>query len=149
MIPRWHILFGALFAALIWVAAPKTNLIFILLVFLSAFLIDFDHYMCSVLKTKKLGLFHSFEYHKQMDREEKERKKKGIRQKGDFHLFHTIEFHVLVGLLGLWWIGFFYIFLGMIFHSLLDIYSLLFIGREMYRREFFLVAWIWKKFNRN
>ena len=148
MLPRWHILFGAIFALLILIVAPKTKFIFVFLVFLSAVLIDFDHYTCAVLKTKKFGLFHAFEYHRRLDEEERFRKKQGIKQRGDLHLFHTIEFHILVGMLGLIWIGFFYVFLGMIFHSLLDIYSLLFIGKEMYRREFFLVGWVWRKLKR-
>ncbi len=145
MLPRWHVLFGAIFSILIWIVAPKTHILNILLVFLSAFLIDFDHYLCSALKTKKLGIFHSFAYHKEMKLMERKEKAKGIYKKGDFHIFHTVEFHLLVGLLGIFvWIGFFYVFLGMIFHTLLDIYSLLYEG-FMYRREFFLVGWIWRK----
>ena len=145
MLPRKHILFGAIFAILIWIAAPQINYLYIILLFLSTFLIDFDHYLCSVLNTKKLGLFHSFEYHKEMLKKQTRDKAKGIIEKGDFHLFHTIEFHILVGLLGFIWIGFFYVFLGMVFHSLLDIYSLL-TDKLMYRREFFLTHWIFEKF---
>ena len=144
MLPRWHIIFGAIFSILIWIAAPQLNYIYVVLLFLSTFLIDFDHYMCSVLKTKKLGLFHSFKYHGEIKKQELAEKARGIKQRGDFHLFHTVEFHILVGLLGLLWIGFFYIFLGMAFHSLLDIYSFLY-DKTMYRREFFLTAWIFRK----
>lgn len=145
MLPRWHIIFGAVFSLLIFIVAPETDLIFIALVFLSSFLIDFDHYLCSLLKTKKLGLFHSFAYHKEMFDKQKRERDAGIKQKGDFHIFHTVEFHILIGILGVFvWIGFFYVFLGMMFHSLLDIYSLLYEG-FMYRREFFLTNWLYKK----
>lgn len=147
MLPRWHILFGAIFTLLIFIASPKINFIYVIMLFLSTFLIDFDHYMCSVLKTKKLGIFHSFEYHKEISRREKRDHAKGIRERGDFHIFHTLEFHLLIGLLGFAWIGFFYIFLGMIFHSFLDIYSLLY-DKMMYRREFFLTAWLYRKFTK-
>ena len=59
-------------------------------------------------------------------------------------MFHTVEFHLLVGLLGLVWIGFFYIFIGMIFHSLLDVVDLT--KRDtFYRREFFFFNWLGKK----
>jgi hypothetical protein len=148
MLPRWHILYGSIFAALLYVAAPKTNLIYVLLVFLASVFIDLDHYFCSVVKGKHLSLKKAFEYHQKLNVEEEKRKGKGIKQKGDFHLFHTIEFHILIGLLGIFWVGFFYIFIGMMFHSLIDIYSLLFVGKEMYRREFFLSAWLWKKLKR-
>lgn len=145
MRPRWHILFGVIFTILIWIAAPKINLLFLLLVFLSTFLIDFDHYLCFVLKTRKLGLFHSFSYHHEMIIQAKKDSAKGIREKGDFHIFHTIEFHLFVGLLSFFWAGFFYIFIGMVFHSLLDIASLLY-DNFMYVREFSLIRWIWRRY---
>ena len=144
MRPYYHIIFGAIFSILVWIAAPQLNYLYAILLFLSTFLIDFDHYLCSALKTKKLGLFHSFAYHKEIRKRELTEKARGIKQRGDFHLFHTVEFHILVGLLGFLWIGFFYVFLGMIFHSLIDVYSLL-SDKMMYRREFFLTAWILKQ----
>ena len=113
MLPRYHILFGAIFTFLIFIASPNIKPIYLALVFLSSFLMDFDHYLCSVLKTKRLGIFHSFKYHKEMRKIQYAERKKGIKQKGDFHIFHTVEFHILIGLLSFYWIGFFYIFLGM------------------------------------
>ncbi|MDO8509374.1 MAG: hypothetical protein Q7S27_06865 [Nanoarchaeota archaeon] len=148
MLPKWHVLFGAILALIIWIAAPNTSILYILLFFFSSFLIDFDHYICAVLNTKKYSLGEAFEYHKEMDALDLKRRKKGIKEKGDFHLFHTIEFHILVGILGLYWVGFFYIFLGMMFHSLTDIYSLIY-SSEVYRREFLLVNWIYGKIKNN
>lgn len=148
MLPRWHILFSAIFSILVYLSAPQINLFYVALLFLSSFLIDFDHYLCSVFKTKKIGIFHSFAYHKEMQRKERIERDKGIKERGDFHLFHTVEFNILVGLLGFVWIGFFYVFLGMIFHSLLDTYSLLY-EKLMYRREFFLTAWLYRKIKEN
>lgn len=144
MFPRWHILFGGMFALLIWAIVPGINPIFPLLIFLSSFLIDFDHYMCSVFKTKKFGLFHSFNYYRELMKEELKKKAAGFKEKSDFYIFHTIEFHVLIGLLGFFWIGFFYVFIGMVFHSLLDIYSII-LEDNLFQREFFLLNWIYKK----
>lgn len=137
-------MFGALFSLLIWIFAPDTKLIYLGLVFFASFLIDFDHYVASVLKTGKLGLGISFEYHRKMLEQERKEKKEGIRRRGDFHFFHTIEFHVLIGLLGLVWVGFFYVFIGMVFHSLIDLVSIMRSG-VLYRREFLLFNWIRKK----
>ena len=148
MLPRWHILIGGIIAVLIFVAAPKINIINILLFFLASFLIDFDHYICAVWNTHKFGLHEAFEYHKEMDRLDEKRRKKGIKEKGDFHLFHTIEFHILIGILGLFWTGFFYIFLGMMLHSLTDLYSLLY-SKEMYKREFFFLHWLYEKITKS
>lgn len=145
MLPRWHIFFGAIFTFLLWVIMPNTWWVYLLLVFLSAFLIDFDHYMVAVRKNKTINFFKALQYHVKAGKIQENEKKRGIRRKGDFHIFHTIEFHFLVGLLGLVWIGFFYIFIGMVFHSLLDIYALV---RDdyMYRREFVFFNWAKRKF---
>lgn len=148
MLPRWHILFGLILSLLIWAAAPYTNPIYLILFFLSSFLIDFDHYMCAVINTKNLSLKEAFLYHKKIDAEDLERRKRGIREKGDFHLFHTLEFHIIIGILSLYWTGFFYIFLGMMFHSLTDIYSMIY-SEQMYRREFSLLKWLYRKITRN
>ncbi|MFH1425584.1 MAG: hypothetical protein ABIG28_02525 [archaeon] len=144
MYPRWHFILGIVFAALIWIVAPGTNPLYLFLVFFGAFFIDFDHYLSSVIKTKKYGLKNSLEYHKKYMHNEAKEIKKGTRKKGDFHVFHTVEFHILTGLLGLFWIGFFYIFIGMVFHSLLDIFD--FIKRGVFhRREFFFFNWQGKR----
>lgn len=144
MLPRWHIFFGAIFTLVVWYFVPKINYIYIALLFLSSFLIDFDHYVAGFLKTRKLSLRESFKYHNKLMEKEKAENKKGIRVRGDFHLFHTVEFHALIGLLGLLWAGFFYIFVGMIFHSLIDVISLL-RGDRFYRREFFFFNWLRKR----
>src|SRR3989344_8531698 len=121
MLPRWHILLGAIFTLVIWLFVPEISFLYLALLFLSSFLIDFDHYAASGIKTGKWGLKDSFQYHEKLGKEELKELKKGIRRKGDFHLFHTLEFHVIVGLLGILWAGFFFIFIGMFFHSLLDV----------------------------
>ena len=144
MLTYWHILFGALFTFIIWVFVPRISPVYLVLIFLSSFLIDFDHYMNSVIKNKKLSLFHAFEYHKKLNKKEIEEKKKGIRRKGDFHIFHTIESHVFVAIVGLLWIGFFFVFIGMVFHSLIDLAESLYRDR-FYRREYFFFNWLIKR----
>ena len=143
MLPRWHIFFGAIFTIIIWIAAPQTNLIYIALIFLSSFLIDFDHYLNVAIKTRKVRLKHALEYHKHLGKIEESENKKGLRKRGDFHIFHTIEFHLLIAILAFLWTPFFYIFIGMIFHSLLDLFWLLLHDR-FYRREFFFFNWVIK-----
>ena len=125
MLPRWHILSGVIISLIVFIFSPQISLLYLALLFSSSFLIDFDHYLVSAIKTKRWRLSHSFNYHKEMRKKEIAEIKKGIRRKGDFHLFHTIEFHFLIGLLSFLWTGFFYIFIGMVFHSLLDVISLI------------------------
>ncbi len=145
MLPRWHILLGLIFTALIWFISPEISLIYLVVLFLSSFLIDTDHYINACNKTGKLSLGRAFNYYKEQDKRIERMKAKGIRKKGDFHLFHTIEFHALIGLAGYFFPVFFYIFIGMVFHSLLDILGLVYNDR-IYLREFFFSNWLFEKF---
>lgn len=145
MLPRWHILYGLLFTFLLAAVAPGVHPTYLLMVFLASVFIDFDHYLACVHKTSKIGLFHSFEYHRKTGEQMRAQEKKGLKPKSDFHLFHTLEFHTVIGLLGMVWVGFFYLFMGMVFHSLLDIID----GvqrRTLHRREYFFFKWLGKRF---
>lgn len=144
MLPRWHILLGGVFTLIIWLLAPTINPLYLILVFLSSFLIDFDHYVNASIKGKRLSLKHAFDYHEELQKKEIREQNRGIYEKGDFHLFHTVEFHALIGFFSFFWTPFFYIFIGMVFHSLLDIASLLYVGR-FYRREYFFLKWLTQK----
>tara|TARA_Y100000310_G_scaffold158082_2_gene157518 strand:+ start:1988 stop:2425 length:438 start_codon:yes stop_codon:yes gene_type:complete len=140
MLPRWHIFWGGIFTILVW-AFSEVSYLNLSLIFFSSFLIDFDHYLSSAMKTKKLGLRRAFQYYKDEDKVARSERSRGIRRRGDFHLFHTLEFHVLVGVLSLLYIQFFFIFIGMVFHSLLDIGYI--IHKDFfYRREFFFFNWL-------
>ncbi len=144
MLPRWHILLGAIFTLIFWLVAPETSKIYLAFLFLSSFLIDFDHYVCAVHKGRSASLNKAVDYHKEDQKIAEGEYKKGIRRKGDFHLFHTVEFHLFVGILGLFWNIFFYIFIGMVFHSLIDVYDMA-KGDKLYRREFFFFNWLREK----
>lgn len=136
MLPLWHILWGAVFTALIWFFSPSIGLIYLALLFLSSFLIDLDRYIASAVSTGRLSPVHSFRHHKKVIESVNKDKQKGIRKKAYFHFFHTIEFHILIAFLAFFWMPFFYIFIGMVFHSLLDLVSLLHKG-HFHTREYF------------
>ena len=144
MFPRWHIFYGALFAAFFWIVAPTTKALYLALIFLASFLIDVDHYICALMKTRKLSIKNALNYHKELRIKRIREHEKGIRKKGDFHFFHTIEFHALIAILGIFWVSFFYIFIGMAFHSLLDLFDMIKTG-FIYRREYFFFNWLGKK----
>lgn len=144
MLPRWHIILGALFAISLYYIFPSIKVTGILLIFLSSFLIDFDHYAAAAIKLKEFRIGRILEYHRIKGIQSKEERKRGIRVKGDFHIFHTIEFHLLVLVIGLFFTPFLYVFIGMLFHSIVDLIS---IGYQdyLYRREFFFVKWLMLK----
>ena len=142
MLPRWHVIWGVVFTGVLYFAAPNISWFYLGLVFFSSFLIDFDHYCASCINRKKvLSLKESFSYHEDVLKRETRDIAKGIKRKGDFHPFHTLEFHALVGLLGIVWFGFFFIFLGMFFHSLLDVVYLA-KSEKLHVREFFFFNWL-------
>jgi len=134
---RWHISLGALFSFLILFIIPEIGVINAFIIFLSSFLIDFDHYWNFLIKTGKISLFKAFDYHKKQEKIEKDEFRKGIRKKGEFHLFHTLEFHLLVLIFAFFVHELFFVLIGMSFHSILDIISMKYSGR-LYRREYFL-----------
>lgn len=144
MLPRYHIIFGLLFSIILKIIFNNISLLFIVLIFLASFLIDFDHYLCAVIKNKSLSLKKAFDYHKLQGEIARRELKKGIKRKGDFHLFHTLEFIAFVGLLSFVWIGFLYIFIGLVFHSLLDVLYMAYHG-NFHGREFILGNWLAKK----
>lgn len=147
MLPRWHIFYGLVLSLVVYQIFPEVSLFNLTLVFLSAFLIDFDHYITSSFKLKTLSLSKIFQYHKEMGKLEAKQVKNGIKVKGDFHLFHTVEFHLIILALSLLNKHFFFIFIGMLFHSIIDVFSL--ISRKVfYRRQYFLTVWIYNKLNK-
>jgi hypothetical protein len=144
MLPKTHIILGFIFTLVIYLIFPQIILIYLALIFLASFLIDFDHYVAAIKHTKSFSLSKAFNYYIEQDEIEKKRAKKGIREKGDFHIFHTFEFLLFVYLMSFLWTPLIYVFIGMIFHSLLDIVYM--IDKQMlYRREFFLINWIKNK----
>ena len=144
MLPKWHILLGAIFTIALFLMAPETNPVYLALLFFASFLIDFDHYIMAVKRTNLLSVKSAFQYYKELDKIEREEYKKGLRNKGDLHIFHTVEFHFLLALLSYFWVGFLFIFAGMVFHSIIDLAYLLYQDR-FYRREFFFFNWLFSK----
>ena len=145
MLPRWHIIYGALFTLLLGVLASGTRWEYLLLVFAASVLIDIDHYICFVWNTKRFSLKRAFEYHRLQHFALLKHERHGKKPRGDFHFFHTVEFHMLIALIGVFWTPAFYLFIGLVFHSLLDIFAIL-SAKKLHRREYFFTNWIAKKF---
>ncbi len=145
MLPRWHILLGALFTILLWVLSPQIQIFYLILVFAASVLIDFDHYLCAIYRTKKFSIREALKYHVRHIAHLKKQEHLGMKPRSDFHLFHTIEFHFLIGLLSIAWTPFFYFFIGMVFHSLVDLYDGL-RNDTIHRREYFFFNWLRQRF---
>lgn len=122
MLPKSHIILGFIFSFSLYFLFPQITLFNLSLIFLASFLIDFDHYLWYVFQKKEISLKKSYLFLKNNE-----------KLKRKLMLFHTLEFHILVFLLGFLWSGFHYILIGMIFHSLMDIVSLTYERRLNYR----------------
>ncbi|MDD5192064.1 MAG: hypothetical protein PHH54_05700 [Candidatus Nanoarchaeia archaeon] len=129
MLPKWHILFAFLFAYILYWFTSMT-IIDASLIFLSSVLIDFDHYFWYGFKKKDWSLKNSYIYLK---------KHRDIYK--PLMLFHTIEFHIFIGLLIFFFQGFLYILIGMMFHSVLDITDMAY-RNKLGLREFSLVRYL-------
>ena len=138
MLPKWHALWGLVFAAIFKLLVPKTDYLSLFLIFFAAVFIDFDHYLSTSIKNKNWGIKHALKNNYEgraaaMSLMEN----KGICRKGDFHIFHTVECHLLIGLLGVLWTPFFFMLIGMVLHSTLDIIWM--VRHDLIQsREFFL-----------
>ena len=142
--PSFHFKVGILTSAIITLLlltlkVSEFNIaIFVIFFNLANWSIDFDHFIMSCIKSKRiLSLKESYKYHAGLIEYENELRD---RIPGDFHIFHTLESHLLVLFMGLIHPIFYYVFLGMLLHSLTDIWDLA-ARDKLYRRQFFLIGW--------
>jgi len=147
MYPRPHIFLGLIFALILHFLVPGITWYACLIVFLSSFLIDFDHYVNAVIRTKKIGLIFALRHYYEIGAKLKKQHEKGIRKRGYFQFFHTMEFHALVFIIGIFFSPFIYVFIGMAFHTLLDFVDLS-LKDMVYHREFFFFRWMARKLKR-
>jgi len=120
MLPKYHILFGAIFSILAYIVFNLT-LLQASLIFFSSFLIDVDHYLWFVFKRKNLNLASSY---KRFVRKRKEYIALSLEQrkqyKKAFMIFHGIEFITLLIILSFFYNIFFFILIGVLFHLIID-----------------------------
>ncbi len=143
MLPRWHILFGAIFAILVWLLF-KVSFQGAVLIFFASVFFDFDHYLIYAYHKRKIGLFGVLKYYDKIGKREMEWVREKTGQKSHIQIFHTVEFHLLVLILAFYFPILYFILIGMVFHSLLDVVWLTYHG-AMSLRWFFFSEWIFVK----
>ena len=133
MLPKYHILTGLLLTILIYIASPLIQLpitpLQVTIIFLSSFLIDFDHYFLYILREKNLSLKRATKFFKQkrkirinMPISERRKHKRFI------YIFHGIEFWLLILLLAQFSHLFYFILLGFLIHMILDWIDFIILG---------------------
>ncbi|VVB80252.1 Uncharacterised protein [uncultured archaeon] len=120
MYPKTHILFGLIFCVILFVFFPNISLLGLLCLFLSAVLIDVDHYIYFIFKKKNLSLNKSYIWFKEL-------KEYGLKHKREIYLykwpnytFHNVEFLLVVLVLYFIWPFFGFLFIGLLLHFFLD-----------------------------
>ena len=121
MLPKWHALFGFLFAYLIfWFT--NINIFQASLIFLASFFIDIDHYLYYILTKKRFSLKSSYNWFKirrdkflQLSNKEKRKHKQTIL------IFHGFEPIIALFLLSSVFPLLKFIAIGFIFHIALDL----------------------------
>ncbi len=114
MLSRWHIIFGAVFTLFLGVMIPGLKTFYLGLVFFTSFLVAFDHLRTTNQKRSS---------------------------KSEFYFFHTLEVIAVTGLISVFSTPFFFVFIGFVFHTTIDIVES-FKNNTFNKREFFLFKWI-------
>ena len=134
MLPKSHIILGAISTlALRLLLFAKINFFYAIIIFLSTFLIDFDHYLYYAAKKKDLSLKRAYAWfvkHRDQIRSlkpsEREKYKRGI------FIFHGIECIALLALLTYIHPLFAFVLIGVIIHMLFDFIDLYTSKEPMY-----------------
>lgn len=143
-----HISLGIIFCLFLLILFPEINTLNLVILFLSSVLIDVDHYLYFAFKNKSISLKNAYfwfiDFRAHLEKFKKKNKGKNI--KAPFCIFHTIEFHVLILLLSLFFPILLYVLSGILFHSLVDIVDLV-SRKSLYLREYSLILFF-KRRNR-
>jgi len=132
MFPKFHVLLGLIFSIIVFLIFPFIGLLGLTIIFLSSFLIDFDHYLYYFFNKKSLNLKKSYLWFKEKGEKFSKLPKKEMKNYSLIvSYFHGLEWVILFFILGHFFQNFFYfVGIGMLFHLVLDwIYSYLTLGR--------------------
>jgi len=121
-INKKHFFMGFIFSLVVYSIFPQIGIFGAGVIFLSSFLIDFDHYIYYVLKMRDFNLRKAyFWYMKRKKIVQKIQRNKLKNFYSGIDIFHGLEWVVIFSLLGFYVFNLFYfIALGMFFHLVLD-----------------------------
>ena len=111
MFPSKHLILGTIFSAILLFLFPQIGFIGFLLIILSTFFIDFDHYLLYVYKEKDLSLRNAYRWFvKGFKKRIALSKTEKTKYKYEILIFHGIEFWIILAFLALLHNFFLYIF---------------------------------------
>jgi len=133
MLPKTHTLLGLIFSLLTFLIFPEIGSQGFLIIWAASVLIDVDHYIYYVFVKKDFSLIRAYKWCKLMtDEMIKTPHKERIKLKDNLvFIFHGIESLVIFGILSFYHQIFLYIWIGFLFHHLLDLISILSLNIKM------------------
>ena len=127
-----HVLFALIFAAILYPFIGNYSIV----VFLSGFVIDIDHYLYYIIKKNDLNFMNGYLYHVPGSKVHES-------HHDSLHIFHTWEMWLLFLILAfIIHEVFLFILVGFIFHMLFDWGYLLFNKDALGERAWALIGWI-------
>ena len=106
MFPLPHIIFSTIFCIILYPFIGNN----VIIVWSASIFIDIDHYFWYVLNKKSWNLLEAIKRHMKQE----------FKVNYKFHTFHLVELLILFGIMGFYNKIFFYIFIGILFHFILD-----------------------------
>ena len=141
MLPKWHILIGFVVSYLL-IYFFNFSLIAGFIIFLSSFLLDFDHYLLYVYKTGNFNLKKAYNL---AITDGKKWGKLSFQQKKQYKLkiflFHGIEFFIILIILSKFSIFFLWILIGFLIHMAIDILNLIYGKYPVYAKISQIAVW--------
>lgn len=132
MLPKYHIIIGALVSVLVYLTL-NIGFYGAILLFLGSFLIDVDHYLNYAIRFKDISLYNARKYFfsyrgewLKLSRMERDKFKRPL------FIFHGIESWILIYALSYFNKAFLFILYGMMIHIILDYFELITVGEPLY-----------------
>jgi hypothetical protein len=123
MLPKYHILFGFIFAVILYFIFPNISFLGIVIIFLSSFLIDVDHILYYFFRKGNLNPFKAYRWY--IDRAKKICKLPRQQKKNFYsglYIFHGVEVLIFLFLLSHYFPILFFVFLGFSLHFIIDFF---------------------------
>lgn len=130
MLPKHHLIIGIIFVVVLTLFLNVTYFQ-ALIILASSILIDVDHYMFYIVRKRDYSLIKAYYFFKNLPKDHKP-----IMQ-----IFHTVEFMIFLAVLSYFNFYPLLILVGILFHSLTDLYYM--ISRKQFNtREFSFIKYI-------
>ncbi len=135
MLPKLHLLFGAVASLLLWLIFPSIGFINALIIAASSVLIDIDHYLYYVFIKKDLNPKKAYLWFmKNRIIWLKLTEKQKSQYKRSILLFHGIEFVLILAIISFASNLILFIFIGILIHLALDFIDLYLLKEPFYQK---------------